>query len=483
MRGWDRDEWWGLEAPPSSASMPRLVSPRHPRAVGSYGPEVIEWACSQRLQPKRVTGRRWWQRAAAHRALEHDDAGELVWGTALVSGPRQVGKSWLERDVCSWRIRQADRWGEEQTLLHVAHKLVAAQEVWRPAARWSVGQGDAVRWANGEQQIERADGSRWMIQAANDGAGVSFSLSMTLVDEAWRVARQVFDEAIEPTMAEAVSPQAWLVSTAGTSDSDLMLSNRAAAIALLDADEPGDIMIIEFSAPPDPDLDIDDPVVWRACSPHWDARREQRMRSARAKVSERAFRQQWLNQWVPTVTPPLLGGDVWHLVAGGGAPSGALSFGVEIEADRSAAVIVVFGGGVLELVDRVPVLAAPGRVLELAGRHRAGVAVDGSGPSATLVEPLRSLGDRLLVLTGADAAAAAGDLFDRMTAIPPRISFRSHPVFQAAVTSARKRSYGQRWSWERQPAAGVSGASLVASSCAVWAASHAPAPLARFKIR
>jgi hypothetical protein len=312
---------------------------------------------------------------------------------------------------------------------------------------------------------------------------VSFSLSMVLVDEAWRVRREVFDEAIEPTMAEAASPQSWLVSTAGTSDSDLMLGNRAAAIALLGAEDPGGILIVEWSAPPDPDLDIDDRSVWRSASPHWDARREQRMAAARAKVSERAFRQQWLNQWVPTVTAPLLGSDVWLRVSSSGAPSGRLSIGVEIEADRSAAVILVFGGGVLELVDRLPVTAAPGRVLELARRHKAGVAVDGSGPAATLVDPLRSvLGDRLVVLTGADAAAAAGELFDRMTATPPQVGFRAHPVLQAAVMGARRRSYGQRWTWERAPAAGVSGAPLVAAGCAVWADTRAPAPVAPFRI-
>jgi hypothetical protein len=447
---------------------------------------MLAWASERKLHPKRSAVRRWWQRAVSFRALEHDAAGDLLWGTVIVSGPRQVGKSWLERDVCAWRIHQSERWGEEQTLLHVAHKLPAAQEVWRPAARWAAGVYGprAVRWANGEQQIELPDdGSRWMIQAANDGSGVAFSLSHVLVDEAWRVPRVVFDDAIVPTMAEAASPQAWLVSTAGTSDSDLMMGNRAAAIALLGAADPGDTLLIEWSAPPDPDLDIDDRAVWRAATPHWDERREQRMASARAKVSERAFRQQWLNQWVPTVTPPLLGSDAWDRVVTLAAPSGRLAIGVEIEADRSAALIVVFGGAVLELVERLPVASTAGRVLELAAAHRAvAVCIDGSGPAATLADPLASLGDRLVVMSGADAAAAAGELFDRMTSSPARIGFRAHPLLQAAVVAARKRSYGQKWAWERTPAAGVSGAALVAGSCAVWAGLHAPVPVAPFRI-
>jgi hypothetical protein len=481
------DEWWGLEDPPPSAAWPRLASGRHPRAVGTYGPEVLAWASERRLHPKRSSVRRWWQRAVAYRALEYDHAGDLCWGTVMVSGPRQTGKSWLERDVCAWRIHQAERWGEEQALLHVAHKLPAAQEVWRPAARWAAGVYGprTVRWANGEQQIELPDGSRWMIQAANDGSGVAFSLSHVLVDEAWRVPRVVFDDAIVPTMAESASPQAWLVSTAGTSDSDLMLGNRVAAIAMLGADDPGDLAILEWSAPPDLDVDIDDRRVWRAATPHWDDRRETRMASARSMTSERAFRQQWLNQWVPAEKPPLLGPDVWGRVVTLAAPSGRVSFGVDVEADRAAAVILAMGGGVLELVERLPVASAVARVADLAANHRASaVGVDASGPAASLVGPLANvLGVRLVAMSGADTAAASGDLFDRMTANPRGVAFRAHPLLQAAVVSARTRSYGQRWAWERSPAPGVSGAPMVAASCAVWAFDHAPTPVGRFEIQ
>lgn len=447
---------------------------------------MIEWASSRKLHPKRSTGARWWQRLVANRALEHDEHGELCYRLVIVSGPRQTGKSWLERETCAWRMHQAERFEEEQTILHVAHKLAAANEVWRSAARWAAGVYGprTVRLANGEQQIELPDGSRWIIQAANDGSGVSFSLSHVLVDEAWRVPRVVFDDAIMPTMAEAASPQAWLVSTAGTSESDLMLGNRAAALALLDADDPGDVLLIEWSAPPDPDLDIDDRAVWRAASPHWDDRREQRCAAARATASERAFRQQWLNQWVPSISPALLGVDVWDRIVTQGAPAGRLTLGVEIEADRSAGLVVAYGGQVLELVERLPVSAVPGRVLEIAAAHKvAAVGIDGSGPAGTLAEPLSKLGSRLSVLTGADAAAAAGDLFDRMTATPPRVGMRAHPVLAAAVVGARQRTYGQRWAWERTPAAGVSGAPLVAASCAIWADAHAPAELPRFAIR
>lgn len=244
-------EWPGAGAMPASARWPRLMTAAHPAAVGTYGPDAVAWGEARRLHPRPSPGTRWWQRLALSRALEHDNRGSLVWPVVIVSAPRQAGKSWLERIACGWRMSQAERFGgQEQAVLHVAHMLRAAQEVWRPAARWAQQTGMHVRWANGEQQIETEDGSRWLLQAANDGAGVAFSLAMALIDEGWRVPRSVYEEAIEPAMAEADSPQTWLVSTAGTAESDLMMAYRTQAVASLE--DPAGVLLIEWSAPPDP---------------------------------------------------------------------------------------------------------------------------------------------------------------------------------------------------------------------------------------
>ena len=446
------------------------MSKPHPHRAGTYGPELLEWVEGRHLHPKRSAGPRWWQELVVDRALEHDERGILCWPTVVLSGPRQIGKSWLERMVCAWRMSQAERWGEEQAILHTAHKLIAAQEVWRPAARWAVREGHNVRWANGEQNIELPDGSRWMIQAANDGAGVAFSLSMALVDEAWRVPRRVFDEAIEPTMAEAMSPQSWLVSTAGTSESDLMMTNRAAALAELDEPRGGSVLLIEWSAPPDPDLDIDDPTVWRAASPHWDERREERMRAARTKAEERAFRQQWLNQWVPTITTPMMDERVYDLAVTNYGPTGAVAFAIEVLPDRSAAVIVAAGESIVEFIEERPGTGwVLGRIAELIITNETScVALDGLGPAASLAENLRDLlGDKLRVLTGRETAAASGLMYDRLTSNPPTVGLVHNPAMRAAVAAARQRRYGQTWTFSRDIVAGVSGAALLAGSIAL----------------
>jgi hypothetical protein len=472
--------WAAVGDPPGSARWPRIMTGRHPDAVGTFGPSMIEWAEARKLHTKRTDGSRWWQRLAAARALEHNRAGELVWRTVIISTPRQQGKSWLERELCAWRIEQGALFGEEQNVLHVAHKLTAAEEVWRPAARYydHLGRDEArVRYANGEQQIELADGSRWLIQAANEGVGVAFSIGMALVDEGWRVKRSVYDNGIEPTLAEAESPQTYLVSTAGDVTSDLMTHYRAEAVAEIDA--PGNTLIIEYSAPADAELseplDVDDRGVWRAACAHWDARREAWMTDKRKKAGERSFRQHALNQWQPTLTPPVLPAGTWERVATTRAPGGTVGFGVDIDEDHERGVIVAVGSGVAEVVDDRPEAGwIVRRVVELLGRNGGAVALDGAGPARALLDPLRRvLGrEQVLGLTGADMAARSGATLDDLTGDRPAIALRDDERMMGAITSARKRKTGAAWVWDRDG----EGLFMVALSCAQWAEAHAPAP-------
>jgi len=459
---------------PDNAAIPRIFSDRHPDAIGSYGPTAVNWAFSQSIHLGRVTEARWWQKTVLNRALEHDEYGDLCWRTIIVSAPRQVGKSVLERVICAWRQHSANTFGETQDVLHVAHKISAALEVWRPAARWARGTygREAVRYAAGEQKIELPDGSRWLIQASNEGAGVAFSLTMVLVDEAWRVARSVVDANLRPTMAEANNPQLWLVSTAGTSSSDLMAGYRAAAMG----GEAPRTMIAEWSAPPDVE-DISDPEVWRECSPHWDARRLERMTEAYADSTEWAFRQQWLNQWVPQASNPFIGAEIWHRArADAPLPDGPVAFGVDIASDRSHATIAACGGDTVEIVEhREGVSWLVRRTLELVERWRpVGLAIDGLGPAASVADQLAVVAQEggLMTLNGREMTSVSGQFFDRLQS--GTIRFVPHPELTQAVAGARKRTYGQAWLFARETPE-ASGVPLIAAALSVWAYEHGSA--------
>ena len=163
----------GLLRPPADATWPRLMTVPHPRAAGSLGPEFIAWAEKSGTQRKPL---RWWQRLAATRLLEVDGAGELCWEAAILSTARQVGKSWLLRDLCLWRILQGDRFGEQQLVWHTGKEVKVCREVQLPARAWAKRQPDRfkVREANGDESITfLGDGSRWVLGAKEAAYGFS----------------------------------------------------------------------------------------------------------------------------------------------------------------------------------------------------------------------------------------------------------------------------------------------------------------------
>jgi hypothetical protein len=290
----------GLRRPPADAAWPRLMSVPHRAAVGSLGPEFIRWAEQRSGWPLR-----WWQRLAATRILEVDGQGRLCWETVLLTMPRQLGKSWLLRELCFWRIHQQHRFGEPQDVLHTGKDLRVCMEVQRPARIWAKPlSAYRVREANGQVEIELLEsGSRWMLFAKE--AVYGFSVSLAAVDEAWKVDPQVIEEGVDPTMVEREQPQLLLVSTAHRRATSLMLGRRAAALDELESGEGN--LLVEWSAPPG--VDVADPAAWRQASSQWSARREKTVRAqlelalAGTLRGEdepdpvESFRSQWLNQW------------------------------------------------------------------------------------------------------------------------------------------------------------------------------------------
>ena len=291
---------------PPDATWPRLMTGPHPDAVGSYGPELVAWSAARGVRL------RWWQALAATRILEHDASGALVWAWWILSTARQVGKSWLLRELLLWRIHQGERFGEPQLALHTGKDLPVCREVQRPARAWARARdGYTVREANGMEEIETPDGSRWLIRGR--GSIYGYSASLGAVDEAWKVVPEVVEDGLEPTMAERASAQLGLLSTAHRMATALVPARREAALSQVM--DPADTLLLEWSAPEDAVLT--DTEAWRMASPHWTPRRArliaaQHERALVTGVSEdpdepdpvEAFRSQWLNVWATRVIPP-----------------------------------------------------------------------------------------------------------------------------------------------------------------------------------
>ena len=273
--------------------MPRLETKPSKAVTGTHGGKAADWLSNVYGMDLFA-----WQRYALDRALEHDKDGHLVWSTVLITVGRQNGKSWLSRGLCLWRMHSAELFGEVQTVLHIANKRSTAMEVMRPAGHWAVEKygKTSVRWGNERSGIELPSGDRWIVSASNENSGVGYSISMCFADEAWQIPRNVIDQSIGPTMVMREQPQLYLVSTAGDSNSDLMIVYRTRALDRLTEDEGASVLLLEWSAPPEAHPDLVS--TWKWGSPEWSDKREAFLTQQHANVEESSFRREYLNQWV-----------------------------------------------------------------------------------------------------------------------------------------------------------------------------------------
>jgi hypothetical protein len=329
-----------LQEIPADATMPRVMTAAHPRAVGSYGPELVDF-----VWDRHAISLRWWQQLVIGRLLEHDVDGELVWPSAIVSTARQVGKSVLLRCLALFRVQRPDLFGDD-VVMSLATSMKLAQELQRPAAQWAETHGWRVWRGAAYTAIHTPSGERWIVAAAASSHG--YTVGLLGVDEAWGIEPAVIEDHAEPTLLASSHPQLLMTSTAHPDATALMLDGRRIAIDELES--PGSTLIVEWSADPDaPDDDLD---VWRSASPAWTGQRERMMRDRLAKARERgelsSFRTQYLNVWperdvkddaARLVDPSLFAASL------GGGPVGLMSPVLVIEDD-------FLGGAVIALAER-----------------------------------------------------------------------------------------------------------------------------------
>jgi hypothetical protein len=424
---------------------------------------------------------RGWQAYALDRALEYyPETGELCWEIVVLTVSRQQGKSYLARAICMWRLHHAELFGEVQTVLSVANKRSTAIEVMRPAGLWAMEKygKQAVKWGNERAGIELPSGDRWLIHAANDSAGVGFSINMAFLDEAWSIPSQVFMSSLGPTMSERLMPQAWLVSTAGDSSSDLMASYRQRAIDHLGKEDPGNILLLEWSAPPT--ADPDDPETWKYASPEWSDKRAAYLRGQWENIEQSSWLREYLNLWVPRANHWLK--DSWwkETLSAEELPLGAI-WSVAVESD--------FDG-----MGHAVAIAAPledGRIVIRATTHRTIKDVDArlgeirkDHPSLFIqVTPgyVDRLQERFDELVGQREAVAATqnllDLFDRRAILHEDSETLLEHFTQSNIS---KRQGG----WTMTARMGHGGVYMArAAMFALYQASKTPRPMARIHTR
>lgn len=289
---------------PEDAAPPLWVSPVHPDAVGSYGPDAIEWMEANLKERGRPLRFRWWQRLAIVLQLQHRADGSLCFRVILESGPRRIGKSVRLRGMALWRLEHgADLFEDEQLVLHTGKDLAIVREIMRKAWPWADARDDwSIKKGMTEPEVARDVVNRWVARSQDSTTG--YDACLVLVDEAWDVKPANIDDDVEPTMLERQSPQLLLTSTAHRRATSLM---RGRIIDTLAVDD-GETLLLLWGAPAG--AEIGSPNVWRAASPHWSDDRAKMMASKHAKAMAgeadpeaddpdpiEGFKAQYLNMW------------------------------------------------------------------------------------------------------------------------------------------------------------------------------------------
>lgn len=436
------------------------------------------------------------------------EPGTLFYGEVDNTVPRQQGKTALTTPVATHRLTVMARMlGTPQRITYTAQKRSSARkkleqdfaetlrasrsfrEVTNPKGRPTKPTEWKLSLNNGSEHI-RMGRSYWQIDSPTRTGTHGDTLDVGQIDEAFAYQTDDVEQAMKPAQATRTSPQLWLYSTAGDARSYYLWRKVLAGRQACDTGDHGRVAYFEWSAPDD--ADPGDPETWRLAMPalgltvsedfirsEWD--RAQR----RGPEGVAMFRRAYLNQWpeIPLLeearADAVFGSGVWASVCAAevAQPSAGLVLAVDTNPERSrTAVTVAGGGGTAGLIDERPGTAwAVDELVRIALERDAPVVVAANGPAASLILPLEQAGVRVIPVSASDVAVACSWFFDVVVSSaasagsngPRALTVKRHPVLDAAVGAAVKKTVGDRFVWDRS---GGDVCALVALTLATWKA-------------
>jgi hypothetical protein len=331
-----------------------------------------------------------------------------------------------------------------------------------------------TRRGNGKADMTFANGSTIRPMPPTAGAGHGKQSDLYDVDEAWAFSAdegKAVMQAIGPTQLTRPGAQIWVWSAGGTAESTWLAN-------LVARGRGGDPTMAYFEWGVPDELDMDD---LDAVAAHHPANGHlitvDSLRALRTKLDDPAeFARAAGNKWTEVIGGsipwPLWESRRWVDPLPADAPVG---FGAARAASGDHVVIAAAaqledGRLVAEVVDVVPVFGA-GPVVKHWTAGEA-LAVDPTGPSASLHDELTRLKVPLLPFSGREAGAACINVLDGLAA--GAVWFRPHDVLDDAVKVAGTRRVGDGGKAWARVTAGAPVAALDAVTDALWAVQHRP---------
>lgn len=435
-----------------------------------------------------------WQRGIGQVALGKRKNGKYAAtvGGVVLSIPRQVGKTFLVGMI----IIALCILIPNLTVLWTAHRTRTSTKTFktmqgyvkrkRIAQHLKVSRSDGIRAANGEQEIEFANGSIIMFGAREGGFGRGFDkVDIEVFDEAQILGEKALEDMVAATNQSEQASGA-LLFFMGTPPRPVDLekgdefgARRSRALGGRDKDT----VYVEFSA--DDDADPDDQAQWELANPSYPDRTPlESMQRMRANLtSDDSFRREALGIWA-TSSPRVIDEQSWSNI--GDAASMAtdrLVLAVDVAPNRSVAAVAIAGkrpDGLwhVELEEHREGAGADWvvpYVVELASKNRLhAVVVDEMSGLVKWRNKVAYLGDSNVKVTlagaeGRDMVVACAQFYDAIMSPTPLLRHTDQPQVNVALSVARKRPLAGGWAWNRKDEESDI-TPIVAETLALWGA-------------
>ena len=311
---------------------------------------------------------------------------------------------------------------------------------------------DEITSAAGNESIPFRNGSRIMFKARERGAIRGFTKVRRIVlDEA-----QILSEAamadMAPTMNQATNPQVILMGTPPkpSDPSEVFVAMRTEA---LEGRSEG-LLLVEFSA--DPDSDLDDRDAWAKANPSYPKRTSAKaIQRLRRLLTPEDFRREALGIWdQDSAESGLFDMARWadlHVSNESQRPT-PVAFAVAVSQDRQWAHIGLAGlrADARRQLQVVKSFRGTDRVVAELERlvsdwGPVGVAVNPSGPAGSLIPDMQAKGIEPVLVTGRDDGQAVGMFLDGFT--DGTICHGGELELAMAVEHARLKESGQSKVW------------------------------------
>lgn len=452
---------------------PRFATPRNPnrqtlgRKVGKVMAAIDP--------PRRLDGKRGpmpWQQDALDVACEIDPAtGEFYYREIVVVVVRQAGKTSLSRGKISHRCLTTPR----ASVLYTAQdRNMARRRLEKsflepltdsPLARYLAPAGvrGKLGWdgTNGREKVKWANRAEiFIIAAQKKDSGHGDTLPEAHLDEYFAQVDGRLEQAIGPTMITVPGAQRWVMSAAGDSSSVPLWAKVEAGRARVEAGTESRTCYIEYSAPPDADRSDPDqiaavhPAVGYTVTVEDILAEQTSMDTAGPDEWNRAYFGWWPSAKArPWVIPQ----GAWDPLALGEDDvewDGTPMWSVDVSPERDWCSIALAAAHpeaqtYLEVVDHAE---GTGWAVDKLRRLREAlggkvVALDGSGPSASLEPDLIEAGFEVRRLTLRNKVDACGALYD--ATLEGRLRHGGDPVLDKALESASTIRSGDAWVWSR----------------------------------